>query len=296
MHDALPVGWISQRDSEGRTFYAHVATGQTQWERPFAPPSSPPPVPSENDALPDGWVAMIDQATNCAFYADTRTGQTQWARPIADFPNARADGPGASAPVSGPKPPSTTLPSHPSFAAQPFLAPPNAQPPTAVPVASTAASKGQAASSATEREVVITRKPAGFDFALKGEPRVTRVLDKSEAHRLGMVPGDKIVAVNRQRFPDNPHKWFDVFRSSEPPLTLTLEAGPPLGLVDSVLYRVNSSSPAEGMSLPDVRKLLPSFLGGEAVPPSAATAKSSKTAAASSLPSTDDEGRPIHWT
>jgi hypothetical protein len=43
------------------------------------------------DALPDGWVAMIDQATNCAFYADTRTGQTQWARPIADFPNARAD-------------------------------------------------------------------------------------------------------------------------------------------------------------------------------------------------------------
>ena len=37
---------------------------------------------------------------------------------------------------------------------------------------------------------------------------------------------------------------FDVFRSSDPPLTLTLEAGPPLGLVDSVLYRVNSSSPA----------------------------------------------------
>lgn len=176
--------------------------------------------------------------------------------------------------MSGPKPPSTTLPSHPSFAAQPFLAPPNTQPPTAVPVASTAASKGQAASSATEREVVITRKPAGFDFALKGEPRVTRVLvrpythyqyrnaimriirsyvdysyrslfrlqypypvhrypysyylttcvsfrasaskrhtrvcaqDKSEAHRLGMVPGDKIVAVNRQRFPDNPHKWY----------------------------------------------------------------------------------------
>jgi hypothetical protein len=84
--------------------------------------------------------------------------------------------------VSGPKPPSTTLPSHPSFAAQPFLAPPNAQPPTAVPVASTAASKGQAASSATEREVVITRKPAGFDFALKGEPRVTRVLVRPNTH------------------------------------------------------------------------------------------------------------------
>ena len=176
--------------------------------------------------------------------------------------------------MSGPNPPSTTLPSHPSFVAQPFLAPPNAQPQTAVAVASTSASKGQAACSATEREVVITRKPAGFDFALKGEPRVTRVLvrpythyqyhnaimriirsyvdysyrslfrlqypypvhrypysyylttcvsfrasaskrhtrvcaqDKSEAHRLGMVPGDKIVAVNRQRFPDNPHKWY----------------------------------------------------------------------------------------
>ncbi len=137
------------------------------------------------------------------------------------------------------------LPSQSFVAPAPQAAQLKSQPPKAEPVPSKAAPHQgrlgwpkeapteQATGSAAERDVVIKFKPAGFDFALTGEPRVTRVLvmrtlitsvgslrfaaaaatatlraqDNSEAHRVGLIPGDRIVAVNGQRFADNPHKW-----------------------------------------------------------------------------------------
>lgn len=66
---ALPVGWTSHRDEEGRTFYANAATGESSWTRPESPA-----------LLPEGWSAHQD-AEGRTFYANVTTGESSWTCP-----------------------------------------------------------------------------------------------------------------------------------------------------------------------------------------------------------------------
>ena len=77
--DALPDGWISQKDpASGRTYYVNLESGVSQWEPPIDESESSE---SESYELPTGWLALKDPKTGKTYYANTKTGETQWEPP-----------------------------------------------------------------------------------------------------------------------------------------------------------------------------------------------------------------------
>lgn len=104
-HDEdLPPGWETILDpSSGDYYYAHESTGETQWERPELSQSQSDlaqdnfsnqqgPSDDENDDelpqdenLPIGWFAAIDEDSGDQYYCNEATGETTW-----DFPTEPA--------------------------------------------------------------------------------------------------------------------------------------------------------------------------------------------------------------
>lgn len=89
----LPEGWAAYQDTEGRTYYANAATGESSYEAPAIPVSAQAP------ALPDGWSAYTD-AEGRTYYANVATGETSW-EPPASSPPVSAVPPPGSAPAGG---------------------------------------------------------------------------------------------------------------------------------------------------------------------------------------------------
>lgn len=100
----LPPGWEAILDSSsGDYYYSHESTGETQWERPelsqsqsdLAPDNvsnQQGPSDDENDDelpqdenLPIGWFAAIDEDSGDQYYCNEATGETTW-----DFPTEPA--------------------------------------------------------------------------------------------------------------------------------------------------------------------------------------------------------------
>nr|XP_025044325.1 amyloid-beta A4 precursor protein-binding family B member 3 [Pelodiscus sinensis] len=67
----LPPGWRKIHDSSG-TYYWHVPTGTTQWQRPYPD-------------LPPGWRKIHDSSGT--YYWHVPTGTTQWQRPPPPDPH-----------------------------------------------------------------------------------------------------------------------------------------------------------------------------------------------------------------
>jgi hypothetical protein len=91
----LPVGWIEQKDLQGRTYYFNSSTGVTTWERPVESLSTLP-------SLPSPWIEQKDPKTGKVFYANTVTHQTSWERPTS--PSTKPAIPVASQPSPLPSP------------------------------------------------------------------------------------------------------------------------------------------------------------------------------------------------
>ncbi|KAL7526945.1 hypothetical protein ACHAXR_003196 [Thalassiosira sp. AJA248-18] len=100
-HGELPPGWEAVFDeSSGDYYYAHEVTGETQWERPeFSRESDviaaddnntnqggPPDdggndIPADENNLPPGWFAAIDEDSGDQYYCNELTGETTWDPP-----------------------------------------------------------------------------------------------------------------------------------------------------------------------------------------------------------------------
>ncbi|KAF8525182.1 hypothetical protein BU17DRAFT_84102 [Hysterangium stoloniferum] len=55
-------------------------------EKPYAPPSQPPPHEGDSRPLPDGWMRQFDSNSNAWFYVDTRASPPRsiWLHPLDD--------------------------------------------------------------------------------------------------------------------------------------------------------------------------------------------------------------------
>lgn len=73
----LPQGWSAHQDAEGRTFYANALTGESSWTCPTAAVEEVKPI---LQSLPEGWSEHQD-AEGRTFYANISTGETSWTTP-----------------------------------------------------------------------------------------------------------------------------------------------------------------------------------------------------------------------
>lgn len=69
---ALPEGWNTYQDAEGRTYYGNSSTGESTYTHP-APPAQRAP-------LPEGWAEYADPEGR-PYYANVSTGETSWTIP-----------------------------------------------------------------------------------------------------------------------------------------------------------------------------------------------------------------------
>ena len=78
----LPGDWSEVVDpSSGRTYFINFTTKQTQWDRPTANHSAPPPSPPASTSLPVGWEERYDEGSGRHFYINHNTRTTTWERP-----------------------------------------------------------------------------------------------------------------------------------------------------------------------------------------------------------------------
>jgi len=93
-NDDLPPDWIAIIDSDtGETYYANEVTGESTWEKPISHQQQPhQSVPqddhdnvsssnNDNDELPLGWFAAVDEQSGDTYYCNETTGETTWDRP-----------------------------------------------------------------------------------------------------------------------------------------------------------------------------------------------------------------------
>lgn len=114
----LPPGWEPVLDpSSGDYYYAHES-GETQWDRPEfsqsdhsgmdsstnqAPPQDDgdgDDHPTDDEDLPPGWFAAVDEDSGDRYYCNEATGETTW-----DFPTELAMGDGSAAGDGPDRPP-----------------------------------------------------------------------------------------------------------------------------------------------------------------------------------------------
>ena len=89
----LPAGWGAQvSSSTGETYYVNTVTGETTYDRPHAPASSsasamaqepePPPVHSDDNALPTGWTSATSSEGE-TYFVNKLTGESTYEIPTA---------------------------------------------------------------------------------------------------------------------------------------------------------------------------------------------------------------------
>uniref|UniRef100_A0A7S1XEM8 WW domain-containing protein n=1 Tax=Compsopogon caeruleus TaxID=31354 RepID=A0A7S1XEM8_9RHOD len=74
IENVLPTGWKQFVDGQGRKYYYHIDSGETQWDPPIAE------VPQIN-SLPVGW-EVATTSNGSKYYVHRESGQTSWNPPL----------------------------------------------------------------------------------------------------------------------------------------------------------------------------------------------------------------------
>jgi len=89
VNSASESGWKEMKDpNSGKTYYANVKTGKTQWVKPVeleeksSTAAVPAPATAGDAAQPSSaWQEMKHPTTGQTYYANPQTGQVQWTIP-----------------------------------------------------------------------------------------------------------------------------------------------------------------------------------------------------------------------
>ena len=77
----LPAGWEALRDSDGRSYFHELSSGETTYTHPSVALTRKE---AHRLALPPGWKAHVDQKTGAVYYANALSNKTSWEAPPVD--------------------------------------------------------------------------------------------------------------------------------------------------------------------------------------------------------------------